>query len=120
MYRVRRKQRSGAFSDAAKTALELSDQHKSLAGRISELESFISEAPGRAAKARLDQLETIPAPEELRQSTYRHPVSGLEYSPRLSRGQASTLRAERRKNMLVFLLVACLFAAFAYWLSQTL
>jgi len=120
MLRVRRKQGPRAFDEAANTALELADQHRNLTSRIQSLESFISEAPGRAAERQLDRMETIPRPDELPPETYCHPVSGLEYTPCLSRSQAAALRGERRKNMLVFLLAAALFAGFALWLSQTL
>lgn len=120
MIRARRKPKPAAFVEAADAALKLADQHRDLTSRIHSLESFISEAPGRAAERQLDRMETIPRPDELPPETYRHPVSGLDYTPRLSRAQAAVLRGERRKNMLVFLLAAALFAIFALWLSRAL
>ena len=120
MIRVRRRQRSAALDEASDRALELADQQKAISGKIRELEHFISEAPGRAAEAEIDRLETIPPPEELTDRQYRHPVTGLDQATRLSRCQAATLRAERRRNMLVFLLAATLFVLFASWLSQNL
>jgi hypothetical protein len=120
MPRVRRKPKLAPFEEAASAALKLADQHRELTQRIQSLEGFISEAPGRAAERQLDRMETIPAPDELPSESYRHPVSGLEYTPRLSRSQAALLRGDRRKNMLVFIITAGLFAAFAFWLSQTL
>lgn len=120
MSRVRRKPGLPPYQEAASAALELADQHRELTQRIQTLEGFISEAPGRAAERQLDRMETIPPPDELPAETYRHPVSGLEYAPRLSRSQAAVIKGERRRNMVVFILSAALFAAFAFWLSQTL
>ncbi len=121
MFKVRRKNRTGAFEDAATHALELADEQKLVASKIRELEDFITEAPSRAARTELDRLETIPPPDELTASSgYRHPVTGLEPEARLSRGQAAVLRSERLRNMLVFIVASAIFAAFAVWLSGQL
>ncbi len=118
MPRIRRKRRAG--DEPALEALELADQQRDLSRRIRDLEHFIADAPGRAAERRLERMETIPRPDELPSASFVHPVSGLDYTPRLSRAQAATLRAERRRNMLVFLLAATLFSAFAIWLANAL
>jgi hypothetical protein len=67
-----------------------------------------------------EAINRIPPPEGHQQPLYLHPVTGLINDQPLSRRQAAAQLANRRKNMLVFIASATLFAVFACWVSQSL
>ncbi len=104
--------------DALRATLELADEREELSRRIREIEDFISTAPSRMESINNDYLQTIPPPKG--KELYRHPVTGLAGERPLIRRQAAAQLADRRKNMLVFIISAVLFSIFACWISQSL
>ena len=124
MPRIRRKTRSDEFTSAAEQAIELADQHARISDQIRHLEAYIASLPSEHAERELDRLETIPPPEDhpstVEEPSFVHPVTGLAEPPRMIRAHEAAIRAERRKNMLVFFLSVALFSAFVWWLSTTL
>ena len=105
-------------ADAARPALELADEREALSRRIREIEDFISSEPPRMEKGNIDHMQTIPPPQT--KELYRHPVTGLAGERPLIRRQAAAQLAARRKNMIVFIISAVIFAIFACWISQSL
>jgi hypothetical protein len=111
---------SSQSANAARAVLELADENEAINRRIREIEDFISAAPAHTEKIRHEGLHSIPPPEGHQQPLYLHPVTGLINDQPLSRRQAAAQLANRRKNMLVFIASATLFAVFACWVSQSL
>ena len=117
---ISRDLKSSQPGSAARAVLELADENEAITRRIREIEGFISAAPAHTAKIRHESLQSIPPPEGHQQPRYLHPVTGIINDQPLSRRQAAAQLANRRKNMLVFIVSATLFALFACWVSQSL
>ena len=109
----------GNAQDAARAALELADEREALNKRIREIEDFISSSP-RRDEVKRGNLQTIPPPEPESRELYCHPVANLISERPLIRRQVAAQLAARRKNMLIFMITAGLFAIFVYWISHSL
>lgn len=102
--------------DAAREALELADEREEISRRIRDIEHLINTSTDRNH----NRLQTLPAPESEMHGLYRHPVSAISAERPLMRRQAAAQLAQRRKNMLVFVVSALLFSVFVYWISHSL
>jgi hypothetical protein len=109
----------GNAQDAARAALELADEREALNKRIREIEDFVSGSP-RRDEVKRGNLQTIPPPEPESRELYCHPVASLRSERPLIRRQAAAQLATRRKNMMIFMISAALFAVFVYWISHSL
>jgi hypothetical protein len=114
--KLRKRAKNDAFGETVRNTRELAERHSELSAQIASLESFICEAPARAAEMQLDRMQTIPPPEVFDGV----PQTSTDEPVRLSRSQVAQIKAIRRRNMIVFLCAATAFGAFAHWLSQVL
>jgi hypothetical protein len=100
-----------AIDPAVDDRLEvLQVQSIDLHGRIDSLEEFIVSAPKLAREERLHSLNTVPAPDEL--------VSSPQLS--LSRLQAVSIRRNRYRQLLHFVVLLTGLAAVLTWLGYQL
>ena len=100
-----------AIDPAVNDRLEvLQVQSIDLHGRIDSLEEFIVSAPKLAREERLHSLNTVPAPDEL--------VSSPQLS--LSRLQAVSIRRNRYRQLLHFVVLLTGLAAVLTWLGYQL
>jgi septal ring factor EnvC (AmiA/AmiB activator) len=112
-----------SIRDSNQAIATLSKEEQDVRNQISELERYIVEAPERATTARreqLDEMRTLPPPDELAGQRYRLNVTTTSEFPRLMRRHEAAIRRQRLRNLLTFLVVSLLVAVFALWLGETL
>lgn len=100
----------------------LSAEERTVRDQITHLERFLVKAPERAERAQLAQIErlnTLPAPDEFHRADDSDDAH--DFAPaRLTRARAAHLRRQRSLNLLIFVTVALVLAAFALWFADHL
>ena len=96
---------------------KLATRHAHLTQQIRILENFVTHSKLKGKTGNLckeNRHIIIPCVKE--EQKYLHPVTISDSTERLSRAQIATLRIQKRKNILNFLLSVVLFGIIAYFL----
>lgn len=96
-------------------ASSLNSREEQLLSKISELESFIEQAPERIRKEMEEELTTMPPPDDLEDRRREH-----KFYTQLSRGEIRNEHRYQARSAILFLLLVTAIVALSSWIYSVL